>query len=52
MCHARIPFAIGALLCGALALLACSRGGDDLVMEEVVVDPIDVAAPPPAEGEL
>ncbi len=51
MCHARIPFAVGALLCGALALLACSRGEDDLVMEDVVVDEIDVAAAPPAEVE-
>ena len=48
MCHARIPFAVGVLLCGALALLACSRGGDDLVMEDVVIDEIDVSAPPPA----
>ncbi len=47
MCHARIPFDVGALLCGALALLACSRGEDDLVMEDVVVDEIDVAAAPP-----
>ncbi len=51
MCHARIPFAVGALLCGALALLACSRGEDDLVMEEVVVDEIDVAAAPGADVE-
>ncbi len=51
MCHARIPFAVGALLCGALALLACSRGEDDLMMEEVVVDEIDVAAAPGADVE-
>ncbi len=49
MCHARIPFAVGALLCGALALLACSRGEDELVMEGVVDDEIDVAAAPPAD---
>ncbi len=51
MCHARIPFAVGALLCGALALLACSRGEDELVMEGVVVDEIDVAAEPRADVE-
>ena len=49
MGHARIPFAVSALLCGALALLACSRGGDDLVLEDVVVDEIDVAAAAPAD---
>ena len=48
MCHSRASFAIGALLCGALLLLACSWGEDDLVMEEVVVDEIDVAAAPSA----
>ncbi len=51
MCHARIPFAVGALLCGALALLACSRGEDDLVMEDVVIDEIDVAAAPRTDVE-
>ncbi len=48
MCHSRTAFAIGALLCGALLLLACSWGEDDLVMEEVDVDEIDVAAAPGA----
>ena len=53
MCHSRTPFAVGALLCGILALLACSWGGEDLVMEEVVVDEVDVAAAPDADvGEV